>query len=251
VLVAIGVLGELIVGFAAGRVETKMRDGTNALVAVVDGKAASANALAKGFVNEIASANARAKSAEAQVASANAASHQAVAKVANAEARIAEANARAAEAKKEAEAEHLARVKIQQQLSWRDLSPSQRERIRARIAPFAGQKFDVVTFVSEGECLNFANTLYGTALSGGWVLDPNRKWHALFNLVVGVRVHFSVKAGKPTREAAGALADALNAEHVLAAIEPVPETDFPDPAIVGIYVGKNPASMQPIAVPQR
>jgi hypothetical protein len=57
---------------------------------------------------------------------------------------IAQANERAAEAKQAAEAERLARVKIQQQLSWRSLSAAQRERIRNRILPFAGQQFDLV-----------------------------------------------------------------------------------------------------------
>jgi len=169
-LVAIGVFGELLVGIKAGKVETQMRGTTDRLVAVIDEKAKSADDFAKSFESQIASANARAKSAEAQVASANAASHEAVAKVAEANSKaesfrlqIAQANERAASAEERA-------VKLEKQLEWRRVTPSEAESICATVGVFAGTKMVVESIAGDLEGAQYADDFGETLRSKncGW-----------------------------------------------------------------------------------
>jgi murein DD-endopeptidase MepM/ murein hydrolase activator NlpD len=263
ILITAGVAGELSIQFKAASVEGKLRTASHQVEALLNKEAEdarsaaeSAKTTAKGFEQNIAGANARARTAEAQVASANAASRDAVAKVSTAEARISEAQRSAAESKKEAarltkeaEAEHLARVRLEQQLSWRSVTSRQGERIARRLLPFSGQQFDFVTYGSEGECLNFENELYRIVLSGRWVLDPKRQWAMLAGLIVGVEVQVPDNADAHTKEAASTLVDALTAEDVLATVKMIPAQDAPNPAVIKIAVGKNPNSMRPIEAP--
>ena len=75
-------------------------------------------------------------------------------------------------------------------------------------------------------------------------MNPKRTWHMLMILMVGVEVQVDEKADKPTKDAAAALADALEAEGVQAALKPTPNME--NPAVIVIAVGKSPASMAPI-----
>jgi hypothetical protein len=166
--------------------------------------------------------------------------------IAHANERASNAEKVAAQSRKEAEAEHLARVELEQKLSWRTLSAEQGNRVATTLLPFAGQQFDFETYSSEAECLNFENELYRVVLSGRWALDPNRKWSMLINLVVGIEVNVAESATKSSQDAATALTDALNAEGILAVHKAIPAKDGPNPSIIVIIVGKSPASMQPI-----
>lgn len=257
-MVLIGVLGELLadggIFFSSSHLQSIL-DSENVELRNSTSKAnertAKTEALAKGYESQIADSNARARAAEALVASANSESRKAVATVATAAARIAEAQRDAAAARKEAEHERLARAKIEESLAWRIPSKEQKRRITERLLPFSGQQFDLVTFSSEGECLNFENELYNVMLSGHWLLDPNRKWQALMNLIVGTVVHISDKAEPRIKKAAEELARSLSAEGFSATVEPVPDKDFPNLGVIEVYIGKNPITMNPILPDKR
>ena len=159
---------------------------------------------------------------------------------------IAQADERAAQANRTAESERLARVGLEQQLSWRSLTSDQATAIAGKLMPFAGQQFDFTTFGSDGECLNFENELYRVVLAGHWLLDPNRKWSVQFTLVIGIEVRVSEKADTSTKDAATTLVEALNAEGISTTLRPIPAQEVPNPAVITITVGKSPNSMRPI-----
>ena len=45
-----------------------------------------------------------------------------------------------------AEQERLARVKIEEKLAWRDLSPEQEKSLSSKMQPFTGQRFKLITY---------------------------------------------------------------------------------------------------------
>jgi hypothetical protein len=184
VLVLGRVVGEYEFGTRLSQASEQLQQIADAEVAQSNKDAAQARKDAEIVKQQSAETNERAAKAEQQASEENERAAKALnaAEIArkNAEGfqlRIAEAQRVAAESKeesarltKEAEAEHLARVKLEQQLSWRTLTLEQKERIAKRVLPFAGQQFNLVTYSSEGECLNFENELYRVVLSGSWVL---------------------------------------------------------------------------------
>lgn len=145
--------------------------------------------------------------------------------------------------------EHTAR--LERQLAWREIDSEQRARLSAKLARFTGQLFDMATFESEPECVNFENELYRNMLAGKWLLDPKREWHALMEMVIGVRMVVSANAHGQTRAAAGALVEALKAESIEASIISAgPKETWPAPNVVAVQVGKNPNSTHPISPPK-
>jgi hypothetical protein len=164
---------------------------------------------------------------------------------AEAESHLKEARDQAAQAEREAQAEQLARIKLQKQLAWRTLSADQRKRIGFRIRPFVAQQYNFVTYGTEPECINFQNEL-GVVTGRYWRIDPNRKWSMLMGLVVGIEVQVSDSADTQTNEASLALVDALNAEDILANRKIVPSADAPNPAVITITIGRNPNTIRPI-----
>lgn len=267
-LVLGGVVGEYIFGKKLTQVSERLQQIADVEVAQSNKDAAAARKDAELARTQSAATYERAAQAEQHTAQENARAAKALqaAEVArkNAEGfslQIAHANERAANAErasaelkeeaarltKEAESEHLARVRLEQQLSWRDLTPEQSQRIARKLLPFTGQQFDFVTYGSEGECINFENELYRIVLTGGhWLLDPKRQWHMLVQLVVGIEVQVPEKADASTKNAASALADALTVEGVSSTLKTIPAEDSPNAAVITITVGKNPKSMVPI-----
>jgi hypothetical protein len=68
----------------------------------------------------------------------------------------------------------------------------------------------------------------------------------LIQLIVGIELQVSEEADKSTARAASTLLNALTAEGITAVLKTVPAQEVPNPAVINVTVGKNPASMQPI-----
>lgn len=81
-----------------------------------------------------------------RIAAANSAAAEANERAKRYESDIASANSRAAEAMRIAEQERLARVKIEEKLAWRDLSPEQEKSLSSKMQPFTGQRFKLITY---------------------------------------------------------------------------------------------------------
>ncbi len=99
---------------------------------------------------DLADTNARAEEARADASQSLATAKQAEANLAGANSRAeeakaasAEANARAAEANKIAEGERLARVKIEEKLAPRSITPEQIAGLSTRLKPYAGISIDI------------------------------------------------------------------------------------------------------------
>lgn len=250
-LVALGVAGEGVAEYFVNSAETNLRAFDEEVLAETQSKSLSASERAASAYVRAAQTEQEASQENERAAKALEAAETARKEAEGFQLQIAQANERASKSEKEAEqlrkdaeTERLARVNLEQKLAWRQLSEAQAERIAKKLWPFAGQVFDFVTYGSEGECLNFQNVLYRVVLGGRWTLNPKRTWHMLMNLMVGVEVQVDEKADKSTKDAAAALADALQAEGVQAALKPTPNME--NPSVIVIAVGKSPASMAPI-----
>ena len=157
----------------------------------------------------------------------------------------------AARLNKLAEDEKSARVALQKQLAWREPTDAQLNKIRDRLVVFRGQQFDVVTYASEPECLNLANRVYSVAIAGQWVLDPERKFAALFSLLSGIQINVSERSTQRTKDAATAFADSLSKEGISARVKVVLASDNPPRAdLLVVDIGRNPASMMPVSLPR-
>ena len=160
---------------------------------------------------------------------------------------VAVAESHAMEATRLAQDEIKKRRDLERQLAWRTLDPGQRQRIASRLMKFAGQQFDMSTYDTEPECVNFENELYRVALVGHWMLDPKRQWHGFGRIFVGIQVYISEKATPATRAAADGLVAALTSESVPSSIIVAERgADWPRPEVVVMQVGKSPNSMQPM-----
>jgi hypothetical protein len=118
-LVALGVLGELVVGISAEKVETEMRDKTTTLVSLIDGQTEKLE-----------------KDAESL--------------------------------RKQAEDEKLKRVKIEQLLHWRSISPEQARIIRGSLSPISGDSFSILYNMGDAEGAQYADELLDTLKLCGW-----------------------------------------------------------------------------------
>lgn len=120
-LVALGVLGELLVGVAASRVETEMRYKTATLVSVIDGQTKKLQ--------------------------------------------------------EQAEDEKLKRVKIEQLLEWRSVSPEQARIIRSSLSPLSDDSFSILYNMGDAEGAQYADELLDTLKLCGW---PNNDGPSAF-----------------------------------------------------------------------
>jgi hypothetical protein len=166
-------------------------------------------------------------------------------KIALANERAAEANERASNNEKEAaqlrklaEDERLARVKIEEKLAWRNLSAEQWTRLIAKLQAFAGQPFEVTTYMDDPEAVNFATIMLNKLVSSGW--NHVRIQQVLgFRLFVGVVVHVASSRASDFRNAAETLASALIAEGITAEVKMLPE-EGTHSNIMQIFIGKKP-----------
>ena len=101
----------------------------------------------------IAKLNAEAEAARAQIAKADARAEEA-------SARADEANAKVAESNEKAEAERLARVKLEQTIEWRTLTSEQSKRIIAALKPFAGERANLLVSPYEVDASTLADSLF-------------------------------------------------------------------------------------------
>jgi hypothetical protein len=74
------------------------------------------------------------------------------------EVRIKQLDKEAREAERQAEAERLERVKLQEKISWRTLNTEQKNRIVSKISSFAGQQY-ILGVSSDPESVNFLKTI--------------------------------------------------------------------------------------------
>lgn len=169
-------------------------------------KAEEAKTLAKGFESRLADANARVKRAEAQIASAKARTEEAVAKIATAEARI-------KEAEEKAEAERLARVKIQDDLKWRTVTEEQTAKLLAALPPeYTGVRVTMSNIAGDAEAAQYAAELREVLLKAGWVIDGINA-----SLVTGILPEgVSISIGDANNRSAATLQQALLAAGIRA-----------------------------------
>lgn len=137
----------------------------------------------------IADAEAHATTAEAQVATARAASDAASAKAESFRLDIARANERAADATQTAEADRLARIKMEQQLKARSLTEEQQQRIVASIKPFADTPYELAVNPTP-EPLHLADQIDSILHSAEWIPKDN----ASTDLRLIVRLSLGTKA---------------------------------------------------------
>jgi hypothetical protein len=124
--------------------------------------------------------------------------------------KIAEANARAAEANQKAEEEKLARVKIEEKLAPRTLTPASQKLIAEGISKFKGTSLDILIYGGGStDALPLAG-MFGDSLTAGgltvrvWnTISPNR-W------VVGVLVQTEEGASPEVEERAATIIALLN-----------------------------------------
>ena len=94
-----------------------------------------------------------------RIAAANSAAAEANERSKRYESYIASANSGAAEAMRIAEQERLARVKSEEKLAWRDLSPEQEKSLSSKMQPFTGQRFKLITFKDDPETLRLTGKI--------------------------------------------------------------------------------------------
>jgi hypothetical protein len=85
--------------------------------------------------------------------------------------KVAEANARAAEANQKAETEHLARVRIEQQIAARVLTSIQSDRIAEDIKQFAGQSLTVLRTANDDEIWEYSRQIAAVLRRAGWNVE--------------------------------------------------------------------------------
>jgi hypothetical protein len=87
----------------------------------------------------------------------------------------ADANARAAEANQKAEEERLARVKLEERIAARTLSPEQQSRISAKLKVFKLERADISWYPDSFEATIFASQIEAALKAAGWLADgrPN------------------------------------------------------------------------------
>jgi len=132
--------------------------------------------------------------------------------------KIAEANARGDEAKNEAIKANVERLKLEEKLSPRSLSPEQQETMRAALSRFKGTKVDIIAYTegSTPDTFRLANALAVTFASASW--EP-RLWTSLGGPVSVTGILVGTKDGSDanTEEAADAIILALKSERIDAA----------------------------------
>ena len=195
----------------------------------------------------IADAEARATTAEAQVATAKAASDAASAKAESFRLDIARANERAADATQTAEADRLARIKMEQQLKARSLTEEQQRRFVASIKPFAGTPYELAVNPTP-EPLHLVDQIDSVLHSAGWIPNDNAStnFRVIVNLSLGTKAEQVLSTGVSIqltkalydkyRQAADALIEALEMAGIPVSKGYLPDTDA-SPNNIHIVVG--------------
>ena len=144
--------------------------------------------------------------------------------------RAAQAEARAAEANLE-----LAKLKAP-----RTLSEQQRNRITAKLEPFKGTTFEIVTYPGEPEPVAFSDLIATMLTNAGWVSNPNKASGSLMGLASGVVVVVGKQAGQNAEQAGMVLLNALKSEGVMAKLAYGSLQVNPIPIAIELQVAKKP-----------
>lgn len=156
-LVAIGVAGEFLGEFIARPINKRRESGQLAEIARLTREAEEAKKTAEGFKLEIATANTKAASAQERAEKAS--EH------------IAFAEEQAAQANKAAESERLARLKIEERLAPRRLSPDQCASFRANLIGAITSKVEIFFVSTDPETADFASDLEGCFKQAGIIVE--------------------------------------------------------------------------------
>jgi ABC-type multidrug transport system fused ATPase/permease subunit len=164
-----------------------------------------------------------------KLASVNARAEEAVASAANAvrdtevaRREAAEANERAAKANEVAEGERLARVKIEERIAPRVLSPAQLADIKTRVQPFASGATKVAFLApADSEPAHLGKPLLDMLRSAGWMVS-NLWGHNIARAVGGILVEVSADASDETKKAAFAFVSAIRAVSSFIVLGPAP-----------------------------
>ena len=113
----------------------------------------------------------------------------------------------------ETERERLERVKIEEKLAPRSLSPEQQDALIAKLKPFAGQVLDLFVYNS-GDAMGVGERLLFALRSSNWQVSAGSGTE-MGRSVHGILVEVAEEADVPSRTAAEALVAALNAERLV------------------------------------
>ncbi|MGA2369978.1 MAG: hypothetical protein ABSG11_04870 [Candidatus Korobacteraceae bacterium] len=169
-----------------------------------------------------------------------------------------EANERAAKnereaagLRKEAEAERLARVKIEKQLEWRHLTPEQVKLIRGALPPLPSNLTVVVShFIGDFEGQEYADEIASALAESGWVSTPKAIFPVESREPDGVWIRLGQLESLPKgiHEYKAALAAALKAASVIPQDRPnLISARGVQPNEIEVLVGVKP---RPLAVAQ-
>lgn len=125
----------------------------------------------------------------------------------------AEANARAAEANRIAEGERLARVKIEEKLAPRSITPEQIAGLSRRLKPYAGIAIDILQIGESPEITHFRSLIEIPLRAAG--LHPLSSTAVGSGSFIGLSVGVLADANSSEKTAATALLSALNAEGIV------------------------------------
>jgi hypothetical protein len=127
------------------------------------------------------------------------------------DARIAEANRRIAEADERAESEKLERIKIEERLAWRRITPEQHDVMVEILRPYAGTRAMVASLSpANGESKAFAAAIFEVFKDAGWQV-PLVLGNTAPNPPTGVicRIDMSTSAGQALKVAMQGLPDVV------------------------------------------
>jgi hypothetical protein len=161
VTVAIGIVGEVGFGIKLWMLNRRHAEILHSEDLNRQGKMAALNSEAGLARKDAAAAIERASRAEENLAGANERSAQANERAANAEREAARLGA-------VAEEERLARLKIEERIRPRRLSPRQRESIRAALSAYNGAIVRISTVADDAESFNLGADIKDAVSSAGW-----------------------------------------------------------------------------------
>ena len=121
-----------------------------------------------------------------------------------------------AEAQAAAEAERVARLRIEERLADRTLQDAQIRAIASRLTPFKGQEFEITTYWELKEAMAFANQVFAALGLAEWKYIQPEGGRVLLGGVAGVLVYVHPEANERTQQAARALVSALAQQRVAA-----------------------------------
>jgi hypothetical protein len=219
VLVLGGVVGEYVFGKKLTQVSEQLQQIADTEVAQSNRDAAAARKDAEVARTQSAATYERAAQAEQHAAQENARAAKALesAEVArkNAEGfqlQIAQANERAADAERET-------ARLTQRVADRTLTDGQATSVAGKINPFGGQRIQIMTYFDASEPMGLASRILLALRLAKWQYLPPPDHTILIGGITGVLVFIHPEAEQSTRNAAGALAGALNEEGIAATLK--------------------------------